>query len=80
MKASNTVRSYSADVPTFLWNRPGSFVLHAMQRWQEAKNIPASDIMASKQDSYIVASTDHDIEYKVSFSTPTDLPSCSCPD
>ena len=71
VRFSSLYRKYKQNIPQFLVNRPRHLVLHCMERWEVAKNIPKS---------HITVIDDVTGEFKVkSQLDPFSVPQCECP-
>lgn len=79
MRSSGNYRSYNAEVPSFLRNRPRKLVKHCIKRIGETTNIQASSI-CRKGDLFTVLSSSSSEIYTIKFGTERDFPKCTCHD
>ncbi|XP_056009107.1 uncharacterized protein LOC130051290 [Ostrea edulis] len=83
LSAAEEAKTYSANIPDFLRNRPKNVVKHCFTRWEESINIPANDIDQVGDGHFLVKSQNPGSSevYSVNFfSTEFPVPSCDCDD
>ena len=81
MQFSAAYRTYNADLPAFLHNRPRNFVMHVANRWSAAFVFETANIKQLDDRRFTVASPDSGNVYNVTFgTTASEMPRCGCED
>lgn len=84
VRCLDSIRKYSADVPTFLHNRPAFFVRHCISRIPPAcSDVTPASISQLEDGAYLVkSSTAQHQGYTVRLNSSRDssIPYCQCPD
>ena len=76
-------RKYNQNIPQFLVNRPRHLVVHCMERWEVAKNIPKSHITIIDDvtgEFKVKSQLEQTVRYNLQFGDPSSMPKCECPD
>ena len=83
MRFSSFYRKYNQNIPQFLVNRLRHLVVHCMERWEVAKNIPKGhitiidDVTGEFKEKSQLEQT---VRYNLQFGDPSSMPKCECPD
>ena len=83
MRFSSLYRKYNQNIPQFLVNRPRHLVVHCMERWEVAKNIPKSHITIIDDvtgEFKVKSQSEQTVRYNLQFGDPSSMPKCECPD
>ena len=74
---------YNQNIPQFLVNRPRHLVVHCMERWEVAKNIPKGHITIIDDvtgEFKVKSQLEQTVRYNLQFGDPSSMPKCECPD
>ena len=83
VRFSSLYRKYNQNIPQFLVNRPRHLVVHCMERWEVAKNIPKSHITIIDDvtgEFKVKSQLEQTVRYNLQFGDPSSMPKCECPD
>ena len=76
-------QKYNQNIPQFLVNRLRHLVVHCMERWEVAKNIPKSHITIIDDvtgEFKVKSQLEQTARYNLQFGDPSSMPKCECPD
>ncbi|CAH3018889.1 unnamed protein product, partial [Porites evermanni] len=83
VRFSSLYQKYNQNIPQFLVNRLRHLVVHCMERWEVAKNIPKSHITIIDDvtgEFKVKSQLEQTARYNLQFGDPSSMPKCECPD